>query len=96
MGAMKRMFEDAQFDGATYHPALDQKRLSGQLERVHKLLSDGNWWGLKSLAYAADGSEAAVSARIRDLRKERFGSHVIERRRIAGGLYQYRMMGAKS
>lgn len=96
MGAMKRMFESAEFDGATYNPARDQKRLGGQLERVYVAMCDGNWWGLKSLAAVVDGSEAAVSARIRDLRKDRFGGHQIERRCLGGGHWQYRLVGRQA
>lgn len=83
------------FDGATYEPEHDQKRLTGQLGRVYAMLQDGQWHTLKYLAYMVDASEAGTSARLRDLRKEKFGGHVIERRRVIGGLYEYRL-GRKS
>ena len=40
--------------------------------------------------------EASVSARLRDLRKKRFGSHIITRRYVSDGLWQYRWEGRKS
>lgn len=78
------------FDGATYEPAHDCDRLSGQLLAVFQATADHRWHTLAHLARVADASEASVSARLRDLRKDRFGSHVIERKRVDGGLYVYK------
>jgi hypothetical protein len=41
------------------------------------LMSDGKPLTLRQIAEAVNGSEAGVSARLRDLRKERFGRHLI-------------------
>jgi hypothetical protein len=79
------------FDGATYEPGYDLARLTGQLNRVHTLMCDGRWRTLSALTHLVGGSEAGVSARLRDLRKPRFGSHTIERERLNGGLFRYRM-----
>ena len=79
------------FDGATYNSALDQERLGRQLDRVQALMADGQWRTLREIADAVGGSEASVSARLRDLRKARFGAHEVERLRVAGGLYRYRL-----
>lgn len=92
-------FSRATFDGETYEPARDQVRLSGQLQAVYDVLGDGKWYRLTQLAYLASlqlggkrVSEASASARLRDLRKPRFGAHTIERRSIGGGLFEYRML----
>lgn len=79
------------FDGATYSAGLDCARLTGQLLRVHDALGhSGQRWTLRALADHTGGSEAAVSARLRDLRKERFGAHTICRERIGvTGLFEY-------
>jgi hypothetical protein len=79
------------FDGTTYDPARDAARLGGQLQRVFDLMRDGEWRTLAEVARAVGGTEAAVSARLRDLRKPRFGSHTVERQHVSGGLWQYRM-----
>lgn len=79
------------FDGATYDPEKDHKRLRGQLERVYSLMQDNRWRTLSQIADEAGGSEASISARLRDLRKEQYGGHVIERERVSGGLFRYRM-----
>jgi hypothetical protein len=85
------------FDGATYSPAADRRRLTGQLARVRALMSDGRWRALAEIAAEVGGSEAGVSARLRDLRKARFGGHAVDRRRrgeAGRGLFEYRLRGA--
>lgn len=87
--------KEPSFDGRTFEPKLDQERLKGQLGEVRNLLRDGKWHTLREIATFARGSEAGVSARLRDLRKEKFGSHTIERRRLsldAAGVWEYRMV----
>lgn len=79
------------FDGATYEPKRDHARLKGQLLRVYQLMSDGEWRTLRNLANHVHGSEAAVSARLRDLRKDKYGAREIERRHLGSGLFEYRM-----
>lgn len=81
----------AYFDGPDVSEA-DRERLNSQLWRVYRLMRDGGWRTLAEIARAVEGSEAGVSARLRDLRKERFGSHGVERRRVAGGLWEYRCL----
>lgn len=80
------------FDGETYDPALDEDRLASLLGRVWAAMAKGGWWTLTRLRDQCGGSEASVSARIRDLRKRRFGSHFVERRRVVGGLWEYRLL----
>ncbi len=79
------------FDGSTFSPAQDGARLIGQLARVWDLMRDGGWRALAEIAEQAGGSEGGVAARLRDLRKTRFGGFAVERRRLSGGLYQYRV-----
>lgn len=81
------------FDGKTYNPALDQNRLSNQLERVRELMLDGEWRTLSQIQAVVGGSESAVSARLRDLRKVRFGGYLVPRRRVEGGLFEYCVKG---
>jgi hypothetical protein len=82
---------NAQFDGETFDPALDGKRLTSQLERVRELMKDGKWHSLAYISMDIGGSEASVSARLRDLRKVRFGGHTVERMRVKEGLWVYRL-----
>lgn len=97
MGAMKSALWDQlpdperAFDGSTYQPARDYERLSGQLLRVRNAMADGRWHQLDELVSKAGGTVASVSARIRDLRKPKYGARTIERRNAGGGLFEYRM-----
>lgn len=80
------------FDGITYDPTLDEVRLSGQLERVRALLLGGAWYSLAHIAAVAGCSEAGASARVRDLRKTKWGGYTIERKRVDRGLHHYRLL----
>lgn len=83
------------FDGQTYSHDEDQGRLSGQLDRVKRLMLDGEWRTLACIHRIVGGTEAAVSARLRDLRKERFGSYTVQRRACGArnrGLFEYRVL----
>ena len=80
------------FDGETFEPALDGRRLTSQLERVYRAMSDGRWHLLGEIAALVKGSEAGVSARIRDLRKPRLGGLIVERKRVMGGVWAYRLV----
>lgn len=80
------------FDGITYDRPRDGKRLSTQLRLVHGALLTGRWFTLAELAEISHGSEASVSARIRDLRKPRFGGYEIEREYVSRGLWRYRLV----
>ena len=79
-------------DGSTYEHARDARRLAGQHARVLALMKDGCWRTLSAIAAATKDPEASISARLRDLRKERFGSHGVERRHVADGLFEYRVV----
>lgn len=79
------------FDGATYIPKRDYERLSGQLKAVFDVMKDGRWRTLKELGAAVEGSEAAISARLRDLRKDKYGAHEVQREHIEGGIWRYRV-----
>lgn len=84
------------FDGATYDPTEDQSRLSGQLQRVFVVMQDGGWHTLEELVRKCSGTTASVSARLRDLRKQRFGGHDVERQRVQAGLWRYRLNERKA
>ena len=80
------------FDGETYQASRDYTRLHGQLKAVFDLMSDGRWRTLSDIGTAVEGSEASLSARLRDLRKAKYGAHQIQRESVGGGLFRYRMV----
>ena len=82
------------FDGETYDPELDQARLSGQVLRVWEVMQDHHWRTLGEIEMIIGDPQASISARLRDLRKKRFGEHEVERRRRGEGkrgLFEYRV-----
>lgn len=87
----KHAAQVAKFDGATYDPAQDNARLSKQLVSVRQLMLDGAWRTLAEIAHDVGAPEASVSARLRDLRKPKFGGWKVEHDRVSGGTWRYRV-----
>ena len=79
------------FDGQTYDHNQDAVRLKGQLLRVFNVLKDGYWVSLEDIARMANAPGDSVSARLRDLRKEKFGGYTVHRKNKGGGLWLYRL-----
>ena len=79
------------FNGPDYEPKRDDKRLSAQTLRIFNLMSDGEWRTLGQIAEGTGDPESSISAQLRHLRKERFGSHTVEKEYLGDGLYQYRL-----
>ena len=81
------------FGGKTYNPALDKARLSSQLLDVFNLMRDGEWRSLQEISERLGAPETSVSARLRDIRKDRFApSFTTESRRASGGFWLYRVV----
>lgn len=82
------------FDGYVYERKHDFVRLSGQLKVVKDLMSDEKWRTLREIEDLTGYTSASISARLRDLRKAKFGGYEVERR-IRGdrshGLFEYRV-----
>ncbi len=82
------------FDGVTFVKPRDGTRLQKQLESVRRLMQDGVWRTLGRIAADVGAPESSVSARLRNLRKPKFGGYLIERKYVANGLWQYRLQRA--
>jgi hypothetical protein len=85
----------SRFDGETYDAARDEKRLTKQLGRVYAVVRSGDWHTLAEIAERTGDPEGSISARLRDLRKSRFGSHDIRKRRT-GNTYAYTCRGVQT
>jgi hypothetical protein len=83
------------FDGETYDPPKDQKRLTRQLERVYELVKTGEWYTLAEIAAKTGDPEGSIGARLRDLRKEKFGAYDIRRKR-EGNTFAYTCKGKQA
>jgi hypothetical protein len=83
------------FDGSNVIEAYDNERLTGQLKRVYDAMKDGNWRTLGEIEDRTGDNQASVSAQLRNLRKERFGSYQVEKRTRGdrkSGLFEYRVL----
>lgn len=101
------MVQMVRFDGDTINDRRDTPRLIRQQDAVFAIMSAGRWMtipGIKSMIwdrFKIEASEASISARIRDFRKERFGGYTVNRRRrddLSPGLHEYQLVveeGAK-
>jgi hypothetical protein len=85
------MSQTAQFDGETYEPSRDHGRLSAQLDRVRELMSDGKGRFLYQISEQTGDPESSCSARLRDLRKAKFGGWQVKREYYSAGLWIYRV-----
>jgi hypothetical protein len=81
------------FDGPTAMQ-IDVPRLSLQLVRVFELMKDAKYRTLREVADLTGCLETSASARLRDLRKPKFGGHTVEARRAdcPGLVYEYRVL----
>jgi hypothetical protein len=84
-------------DGQTFDRNRDGKPLNQQAHDVFNLMRDGEWRPLFRISQITGHPEASISARLRDLRKSRFGGYTVERKRVGGGcdgerLWLYRVL----
>jgi hypothetical protein len=80
------------FDGETYEPVLDEERLFKQLRDVRSYMGDGLWHTLPDIEAGTGYPTPSISARLRDLRKEKWGAHTVMRERLSRGLFRYRLV----
>lgn len=83
------------FDGNTYDLRFDGDRLTKQYVRVFDFMSDGRWRTLDEIALGTGYIQQSISARLRDMRKLKNGSHTVDRRRrgdSARGVFEYRLI----
>ena len=79
------------FDGETFQNDRDGARLFRQLEAVKALMADGVWRSFSEIAQELDIPQASASARVRDLRKHKFGAYLVQRRYDGDGLWRFRV-----
>lgn len=83
------------FNGSDYEPINDDARLTGQLLRVFNCMKDGQWRTLSEIEAITNDPQASISAQLRHLKKERFGSHTINKQRRGDrkqGLFEYSLI----
>ena len=78
-------------DGKTFNPATDLHRLNAQAHRVYEFMWARDWVTLAEIARVTGDPEASISARLRDLRKPKFGAFIVDRRRRTQGTWEYKL-----
>lgn len=61
-----------------------------QLKAVAAAMADGRWRSIEALALICPGCQTGISARLRDLRKSKFGGIDVQRRQC-GRVVEYRL-----
>ena len=86
------------FDGPGLIPEKDFPRLNRQQQRVFDLMIDGKWRTLNEISRITGDPLQSISARLRDMRKIRFGGHAVDKRprgERSKGLWEYRLIVRK-
>ena len=87
------LFNQPDFNGSDYIPEMDKVRLTGQIERIFDCMKDSKFRTLSEIEAITKDGQASVSAQLRNLRKERFGLHTINKqRRHEAGLFEYQLI----
>jgi hypothetical protein len=85
------LMKAARFEGPV-DAKLDFDRLCGQMKNIYTLMIDGVWRSLSEIELDTGEPQASISAQLRHLRKPRFGSHLVDkRRRGETGTWEYRV-----
>jgi hypothetical protein len=80
------------FDGEDYVPERDNDRLSVQYLRIFRLMKDGEFRTLTEIEDETGDPQASISAQLRHMRKERFGSHTVNKEYVGEGVYLYQLI----
>ena len=79
-------------DGKTYAAPHDLFRLNAQAHRVYEFMFARDWVSLQEISRVTGDPEASISARLRDLRKPKFGAFIVNRRRRTQGTWEYQLL----
>lgn len=86
------MIVTSRFNGPDYKHERDSARLTNQHNDIFNLMADGEFRTLSQIAALTGHHESSISAQLRHMRKERFGSHTVNRRHILNGLFEYQLI----
>jgi len=76
------------FHGETFDYEIDQDRLKNNMQRVFFLMLDGQWH-FPAEIQSVGGAKGLT--RVRAMRETQFGSLRVEKERVSGGLWRYRL-----
>jgi predicted transcriptional regulator len=85
------------FEGSDFNPVFDQKRLSTQLLEIFSLMQDKTFRTLSEIEKITGHGQSSISAQLRNLRKQKFGSHTLNKKRRgqgSQGLFEYQIISS--
>jgi DNA-binding CsgD family transcriptional regulator len=82
----------SRFNGADYKHDRDSARLTNQYNDIFNLMADGEFRSLSKIAALTGHHESSISAQLRHMRKERFGSHTVNKKHKGKGLFEYQLI----
>lgn len=88
-------FTGIKFHGSDYDHERDGVRLGNQANQVFELMKDGRWRSIREVSIAINQPETSVSAQLRNLRKQRFGGHTVNKVHIGEGFWRYQLIEKK-
>ena len=83
--------KEPEFDGDDYQTERDKPRLTDQLQNIKLHMENKGFVRVSDIARKFGYPEPSVSAQIRNLRKERFGSRTVTRRYRGNGIYEFKL-----
>jgi len=86
----------SRFNGADYKHDRDSARLTNQYIDIFNLMADGEFRSLSKIAALTGHHESSISAQLRHMRKERFGSHTVNKKHKGNGLFEYQLIVNKA
>jgi hypothetical protein len=87
--------QDLFLNAEPYVAKYDFSRMKSVRDKVYNLMRDSEWRTLREISLKTGAPEASVSAYLRDFRKEKFGSHTVDRRSRGDrvkGLWEYKLV----
>jgi hypothetical protein len=91
---MQKIWETNEFKGSDFIKEVDGNRLEKQITVITRLMKDGMWRTLQEIESKLGYPQASISAQLRNLRKESFGGHTVDKKRRgkeSKGLFEYRL-----
>lgn len=80
--------------GPAYDEKIDGERINKQQARIRKFMLNAGWKTLGEIEEALNYPQASISAQLRHLRKRRFGSFIVDKRRM-GTAWEYHVSPPK-
>lgn len=71
---------------------IEGRPLTGCHEKIYDAMKDGQWRTLTWLASTVNMAGSSASSCLRNLRKEKYGGYIVERRHVKNSLYEYRLI----